>query len=407
VRPGALQVGLFSLPPLAHGGGFEEYLIALANSLTDRGHRVLIVNASAREIRVLRVALNFYYRNPLHLDMSRATTSEIQRRLGKARLLAAPLWHLARLLRGCDVVYTKNEVLELSVLCMLRPAKLPPIVCGIHTPLWYPRAISRQARLHNRIYLSRVYRFLLAGVTAVHVLNSHDASLVPRVHGWPSDRLIHIPHWYVTETSKPSCRAASDEPFRVLWGARMTEQKGVDTLLSIIDVLNQGVSAGEYAFVIAGSGDPRLEASVRLATERYANVRYLGHVPHDQMGQLYDDADMALVTSNWETFGYACLEPQSRGVPVAATNVPGCADIVEHDVTGFLFRPGDAAAGAAAVSRLKELHTHPPDEFQSMRRHTWLRVRDRFNPAAINDALEHALLTVANEQKVNGSQGAC
>jgi hypothetical protein len=67
-----------------------------------------------------------------------------------------PVWKMARMLRRCDVVYAKNEVLDLSVLQMIRAKQLPPIICGVHTPMRYPRAVSPQARLHNRLYLGGV-----------------------------------------------------------------------------------------------------------------------------------------------------------------------------------------------------------------------------------------------------------
>jgi len=182
----------------------------------------------------------------------------------------------------------------------------------------------------------------------------------------------------------------------------MTEQKGVDTLLEIIESVNDCGQSNAYSFVIAGSGDPRLEADVRSAAKRHDNVNYLGHVPHDAMVRLYDDADVALVTSNWETFGYSCLEPQARGLPVVAPDIPGCADIVEHDVTGFMFRPGDVDAAVAALRRVRELKSSFPGALDAMRKTAWRHVRERFDPTIINDELERMLRTVAR----NGRPGA-
>jgi glycosyltransferase involved in cell wall biosynthesis len=390
-----LRIGLFCFPRLIHGGGFEEYLIALAKSLSARGHAVCVISASPGQYRALNVALNVYYRNPLFHDNSRLTVDELRSQLGDTELFEVPVWKMRGLLRRCDVVYAKNELLDLSVIQAIGIKQLPPVICGVHTPMWYPHATSRQARLHNRLYLGGVYRRLLRGVSDVHVSNSNDASLFPRVHEWPSERLVNIPYPYAADAGNTLVGTAPDGRLRVLWAARMTEQKGVDTLVGVIHSINGSPAADRYAFVIAGTGDPQFEREVRLAAARYSNVRYVGHVPHERMPSLYHEADAALVTSNWETLPYSCLEPQSRGVPVVASDIPGCSDIVEHGATGFLFRPGDIDAAVAALHRIGELQSRSPAELDAMRHNAQLRVHERFDPRVINDALERMLLDVA------------
>ena len=401
----ALRIGLFTFPKLAHGGGFEEYLIRLANSLAARGHEVSVVTASAHEYRALNIVLNVYYRNPLLHDQTRVPTEEIRARLGKAELSEVATWRIGDRLRRCDIVYAKNELLDLTVLRVLRTARLPPIVCGVHTPMWFARATTPQARLHNRLYLGRTYRMLLSGVAAVHVSNSHDASLFPHVHGWPPDRLAWIPYPFVVDAAKPPPRREREGPLRVVWAARMTAQKGVDTLARIIDAVNRSSAAGDYEFVVAGSGDPGLEDEIRSAAGRYENVTYLGHVPRGEMRELYDRADVALVTSNWETFPYSCLEPQARGALVAAPDIPGCADIVEHDATGFLYPAGNVDAAVAALARVSELRRMSPGVLEELRRRALQRSRERYDPTALNDALERMLVSVAHGRPVGDVRG--
>ncbi len=48
------------------------------------------------------------------------------------------------------------------------------------------------------------------------------------------------------------------------------------------------------------------------------------------------------------------LEAASMGLPLIATDAPGCREIVEHDVNGFLVPVGDASALAEATLRLVE-----------------------------------------------------
>ena len=53
-----------------------------------------------------------------------------------------------------------------------------------------------------------------------------------------------------------------------------------------------------------------------------------------------------------EGLGVVLLEAMSYGVPVVASDIGGITDIVEHNKSGLLVPPGDAAALARALEQL-------------------------------------------------------
>jgi glycosyltransferase involved in cell wall biosynthesis len=53
-----------------------------------------------------------------------------------------------------------------------------------------------------------------------------------------------------------------------------------------------------------------------------------------------------------EPFGQVILEAMAAGVPVIATSAGGAAEVVQHEVNGLLYPPGDAGALAALLRRL-------------------------------------------------------
>lgn len=70
-----------------------------------------------------------------------------------------------------------------------------------------------------------------------------------------------------------------------------------------------------------------------------SHVRYWG-LQHD-VAPLLAQADLLLVTSQYESFCLTALEAMACGVPVLATKVGGLPEVVVHGKTGYLFPLGE------------------------------------------------------------------
>jgi glycosyltransferase involved in cell wall biosynthesis len=86
-------------------------------------------------------------------------------------------------------------------------------------------------------------------------------------------------------------------------------------------------------------------------------VRFLGHVPDDELARIYSQADIFAMTSidhghSVEGFGLVYLEAAAHGLPVVAHAVGGVPEAVLDGVTGLLVPPGDRKALCAAFSSL-------------------------------------------------------
>lgn len=144
---------------------------------------------------------------------------------------------------------------------------------------------------------------------------------------------------------------ANDPPV-VLFAARFDPEKRHATLIDAVATL---VSEGENLELwLAGSG--RLLPAARqqaadLGIERV--VRFLGYVPNAEILEWLQAGrvDAVALPSDWEGIPVSLIEALAHGVPAAASEVGGVAELL-GDGCGLLVPEGDRAALADAIRRL-------------------------------------------------------
>ncbi len=125
----------------------------------------------------------------------------------------------------------------------------------------------------------------------------------------------------------------------ILFAGRLNPQKGIDALFESAAQVIAAYPAVRY--IIAGEAD--LQDYVAVVQELVARnpqvqekVLLLGRIPREQLVHLYQVANLALVPSIYEPFGYAAIEAMACGVPVIASDSGGLSEIIRHGKTGLL-----------------------------------------------------------------------
>jgi glycosyltransferase involved in cell wall biosynthesis len=146
------------------------------------------------------------------------------------------------------------------------------------------------------------------------------------------------------EDRRVTC-ASRLQPLRVGYLGRLAQPKGIEFML---DALTQS-EARPWELVVAGTGEPAYEASLRQRYER-RGVRFAGRV---EAARFLGEIDVLVVPSLWhEPCPLVVGEAANAGVPVVAASVGGIPEIVRHGLSGFLFAPRDAEALTGHVLRL-------------------------------------------------------
>ena len=90
--------------------------------------------------------------------------------------------------------------------------------------------------------------------------------------------------------------------------------------------------------VIAGGIiDSDYAASIRTMLSGTSFAIWLGEVPHERMGNLYERADLVLKCSRSESMPNSLLEAMAHGRPVLAANIPGNRPLILDGETGWLY----------------------------------------------------------------------
>lgn len=102
--------------------------------------------------------------------------------------------------------------------------------------------------------------------------------------------------------------------------------------------------------LLVGNGRLRQREESRVIRDQVRNVRFLGF--RRDVPSLLAAADLLVLPSRREGLPRSILEAMAVGLPVVATDVRGCRDLVEHGRNGLLVKVGDVEGLAQAIVTL-------------------------------------------------------
>jgi glycosyltransferase involved in cell wall biosynthesis len=206
--------------------------------------------------------------------------------------------------------------------------------------------------------------------------------------GVPASRLRLLPNVVDTERFQPG-PPREDGTVRLLAVGRLGPEKRFDRFLELLAAL-RGSGSRPVTGVIAGDGTLRdeLEAQAQRLGLAPPACEFRGAVA--STAELYREADVLVLTSDWEGTPNVVLEAMASALPVVATRVGGVAELVTDGETGFLVEPEDASGAEAAVRRLVE----DPALRRSMGASGRARILARHSPERLPAFLEELYRTV-------------
>jgi glycosyltransferase involved in cell wall biosynthesis len=292
----------------------------------------------------------------------------------------AELRRLFRRLRP-DIVHTHNPKPGVYGRLAARAAGVPLIVNTQHGLYAQPGD-----RLRRRLPVYALERIAAAVSNVELVQSSEDLDTLARL-GVPRAKLRLLGNGVDLDRfhpQPPEVRAAVRAELgigedQVVVGAigRLVWEKGYAELFSAARRL---LGRGDVAVVVAGpydadKGDPLTAADVAAAEA--AGVQVLGM--RDDPERLYAAFDVYVLASHREGFPRSAMEAAASGLPIVATDIRGCREVVDHDQTGLLVPARDAAALEAAIDRL----TGNPEERRRLGKAATVKAQREFDQSRV------------------------
>jgi glycosyltransferase involved in cell wall biosynthesis len=332
---------LLQVVPRLDTGGAEQATLDIAAAVQAAGGRALVASMGGRMEAGLVPSGARLERMPVH---SKNPLVVIGNAVRLARLIR---------LQKVSLIHVRSRAPAFSALWAAKATGVPLIATyhGVYNAKsalkrWYNGVMTRgRAVIANSDY------------TRAHVLAQHrvdPAKVIAIPRGVDAAR-------FDPAAVSPERRQAlalawgldpADRRVKILLAGRLTRWKGQTLAIEAAGRLKaEGVD--DFLLILAGDSQGRvsylaeLEASV-LAKGLEANVRIVGHTA--DMATAYALCDLAIAPSlDPEAFGRTAVEPQAMGVPVIAADHGATRETVVPGETGWLARPGDAAAWTQAL----------------------------------------------------------
>lgn len=228
-----------------------------------------------------------------------------------------------------DILQVEHEVFSLAAFQFALLARLT------HKPIFFFGWENMERSLSPfRRWLRRIILKTAAGV----ICGNSDGAQLVKAWGFQGDITVMPQMGVDPQVFPPKPESAQDKVFTIGFVGRLAHQKGIDTLITAAQLLQQ--QGHRFRLVICGSGPD--EASLKQAAHiQTVNelITWRGGVRHDEVPQEMQAFDALVLPSRtvdtWkEQFGHVLIEAMATNVPVVGSscgeipNVIGRSDLV-------------------------------------------------------------------------------
>jgi len=179
--------------------------------------------------------------------------------------------------------------------------------------------------------------FIIKKADSIRVVSNRTKDSLIKM-GILSDKITVVPIFTEAISKKLEVREKkNDERFVFLTAGRLVPVKNIGLQIKAIEEIAKKYPAVELWIV--GDGPERKEYELQIAGHKLEkNIKLLGW--KNNLDEYYNQADVFVLTSNYEGWGLVAIEAASFGLPIIMTDV-GCAgEIIKDGESGIVIPVG-------------------------------------------------------------------
>jgi glycosyltransferase involved in cell wall biosynthesis len=235
-----------------------------------------------------------------------------------------------------------------------------PIVATIHHPIGidrfadYLQARTRIEWLRRRWFYSLyipMQTFVGRRVDRVITVSECSAREIERLMGVPASQTRVVYNGVDTELFRPATGVEKEPNSLIFVGNTEDRKKGIVYLLKAIQLVRERYPV---KLTIIDGGAPEATYAPALIREQGLDgqVNFIRRVSGERLVAQYSAAEIAVVPSLFEGFGFPAAEAMACELPVITTTAGALPELVSDGESGILVAPGDVQALAHAITRL-------------------------------------------------------
>ena len=174
----------------------------------------------------------------------------------------------------------------------------------------------------------------------------HSYDMLHEVYGLPEEKLTYIPNGLKDEYQERTMEERislrkkyhySEDEKIIIFAGRLDRVKGITELIEAFKEVQAILP--EARLIVAGSGN--FTHCVEVASPCWRHISFTGFIPKEQLYELYAIADIGVVPSIHEEFGYVAAEMMLNKLPIVVHNTTGLNEMTDNGRYAVTFQFGE------------------------------------------------------------------
>ena len=201
-----------------------------------------------------------------------------------------------------------------------------------------------------KIFIIFLYKLSIKKSSLVFFQNKDDLNYFKRNNIVQKNNYKLIPGSGIKNLNRQKIKKNSKKKyFTFLYVGRILKEKGIKELVCAFENISH--LKRKIKLVLVGE----ISKEMKLFAKRYFKKNIIHKKFTSNVKKYYENCECFVIPSYREGLSKSLLEACSYGLPIIASNVPGCKELVKNSYNGFLFKPRNSKQIEKAIGKILNL----------------------------------------------------